>query len=82
MSVHPSKMQNILLQVENQLQLLSVATKKTEKQEHPLLQLSYHHWKRNLMKNNIFLLQKELNFQTSLISQKHRLVLVYLEPSK
>ena len=74
MSAHPSKMQNTLLQ-ENQLQLLSVATKKTEKQEHPLHQLNCHHWKRNLMKNNIFLLQKELNFQTSLISQKHRLVL-------
>ena len=77
MSVHPSKMQNIL-QVENQLQSPYVATRKIEKQEHPLLQLNYHHWKRNSMKNNIFLLQKELNFQTSLISQKHRLILVYL----
>ena len=66
MSVHPSKMQNIL-QVENQLQLHYVAIKKIEKQEHPLRQLNYHHWKRNLMKNNIFLLQKELNFQMNLI---------------
>ena len=81
MSVHPSKMQNIL-QVENQLQSLYVATRKIEKQEHPLLQLNCHHWKRNLTKNNIFLLLRELNFQTSLISQKHRLVLVYIQSSK